>query len=103
MGQSRGEQRGGLSRPLKGLEEEPWKRAGWAGLAAEQFAQPKSPSYSNWLVASLVAQMVRVCLQRRRPRAGSRGHEDSLEKGMATHSSILAWRIPWTEGGKSQT
>ena len=25
------------------------------------------------------------------------GSEDSLEKGMATHSSILAWRIPWTE------
>ena len=25
------------------------------------------------------------------------GHEDPLEKGMATHSSILAWRIPWTE------
>ena len=29
---------------------------------------------------------------------GSRtGQEDPLEKGMATHSSILAWRIPWTE------
>ena len=30
-------------------------------------------------------------------------HEDSLEKGTATHSSILAWRIPWTEepGGYS--
>ena len=27
----------------------------------------------------------------------SLGWEDSLEKGMATHSSILAWRIPWTE------
>ena len=29
--------------------------------------------------------------------------EDPLEEGMATHSSILAWRIPWTEepGGKS--
>ena len=27
----------------------------------------------------------------------SRGQEDRLEKGMATHSSILAWRIPWTE------
>ena len=26
------------------------------------------------------------------------GREDSLEKGMANHSSILAWRIPWTEG-----
>ena len=25
------------------------------------------------------------------------GWEDSLEKGMATHSTILAWRIPWTE------
>ena len=27
----------------------------------------------------------------------SLGQEDSLEKGKATHSSILAWRIPWTE------
>ena len=29
--------------------------------------------------------------------AGSLGGEDPLEKGKATHSSILAWRIPWTE------
>ena len=28
----------------------------------------------------------------------SLGWEDPLEEGMATHSSILAWRIPWTEG-----
>ena len=28
---------------------------------------------------------------------GSLGREDSLEKEMVTHSSILAWRIPWTE------
>ena len=27
----------------------------------------------------------------------SMGREDPLEKGMATHTSILAWRIPWTE------
>ena len=27
----------------------------------------------------------------------SLGQEDTLEKGLATHSSILAWRIPWTE------
>ena len=27
----------------------------------------------------------------------SRGGEDPLEEGMATHSSIFAWRIPWTE------
>ena len=33
------------------------------------------------------------------------GQEDSLEKGMATHSGILAWRIPWTEepGGLQST
>ena len=30
-------------------------------------------------------------------RAWSLGWEDPLEEGMATHSSILAWRIPWTE------
>ena len=29
--------------------------------------------------------------------AGSLGWEDPLEEGTATHSSILAWRIPWTE------
>ena len=27
------------------------------------------------------------------------GQEDTLENGMATHYSILAWRIPWTEAG----
>ena len=31
------------------------------------------------------------------PRVQSLGQEDPLEKEMATHSSILAWRIPWTE------
>ena len=30
-------------------------------------------------------------------RVGSLGREDPLEEGMATHSSILAWRIQWTE------
>ena len=36
-------------------------------------------------------------------RVQSLGWEDALEKGMAAHSSILAWRIPWTEepGGYS--
>ena len=32
-----------------------------------------------------------------RDRVRSLGREDPLEEGMATHSSILAWRIPWTE------
>ena len=34
---------------------------------------------------------------RQEARVGSLGQEDPLEKGMVTHSSILAWRIPWTE------
>ena len=37
-------------------------------------------------------------------RVQSLGWEDALEKGMATHSSILAWKIPWTEElGRLQT
>ena len=38
-----------------------------------------------------------ICLQCRRPRFGTLSREDPLEKGMATHSNILAWRILWTE------
>ena len=39
----------------------------------------------------------RVCLQFRRPGFDSLGQEDPLEKEMATHSSTLAWKIPWME------
>ena len=46
----------------------------------------------------MVAQMQRICLQCGRTRVWSLGGEDPLEKGMATHSSILVWRISWTEG-----
>ena len=34
----------------------------------------------------------------REPRLRSLGQEDPLQKEMATHSSILAWKIPWAEG-----
>ena len=47
-------------------------------------------------MASLVAQMVRIHLQCG-TWVGSLGWEDPLEEEMATHSSILAWRILWTE------
>ena len=39
----------------------------------------------------------RICLQCQRSGSDSWVREDPLEEGMATHSSILAWRIPWTE------
>ena len=45
----------------------------------------------------LVAQMVRGPPVMQETRIQSLGLEDPLEKGMATHFSILAWRIPWTE------
>ena len=47
--------------------------------------------------ASLVAQMVKHLCAMQETRVHSLGWEDPLEKEMATHSSILAWRIPWTE------
>ena len=47
--------------------------------------------------ASLVAQIIKNWLARQETRVQSPGWEDPLEKGMATHSSIPAWRIPWTE------
>ena len=47
--------------------------------------------------ASLVAQKVKRLPTIRETRVRSLGQEDPLEKAMATHSSTLAWKIPWTE------
>ena len=47
--------------------------------------------------ASLVVQMVMNLPAMQETQVRSLGQEDPLEKEMATHSSILAWRIPWTE------
>jgi len=44
-----------------------------------------------------VAQWVKNLPAVQEMRARSQGQEDPLEEGMATCSSILAWRIPWTE------
>ena len=40
---------------------------------------------------------LRICLPVRETQVRSLGREDPLVEGMATHSSILAWEIPWTE------
>ena len=47
--------------------------------------------------ASLVAQLVKSLTAMQETWVQSLGQEFPLEKEMATHSSILAWRIPWTE------
>ena len=54
----------------------------------------ESGYYENWV--SLVVQMVKNPPAMWETWVWSLGWEDSLEKGKATHSSILAWRIPWT-------
>ena len=48
-------------------------------------------------VTSLVAQTVMCLPTIQETQDQSLGQEDPLEKEMATHSCILAWRIPWTE------
>ena len=51
----------------------------------------------NITLGSLVAQMVKNLPAMRKAWVQSLEQEDTLEKGMATHSSTLAWRSPWTE------
>ena len=54
--------------------------------------------------ASQLAQTVKNLLAMQETRVRSLGLKDPLEKGMATHSSILAWEIPWTkEPGRLQS
>ena len=74
---------------------------------AEELMEKRESSYtvggnkyklSPWGIgASLVAQMVKHLPAMRETWVQSMGWEDPLEKEMATHSSTLAWKIPWTE------
>ena len=62
----------------------------------------------NWMVLNSmlkVAQMVKNLPAMQETRVRFLGLEDPLENGMAAHSSILAWRVPWTEepGGLQST
>ena len=57
-----------------------------------------NPLQYSW--ASLVAQMVKnlpAMQELQETQVRSLSQEDPLEEGMATHSSIIAWRLPWTE------
>ena len=59
------------------------------------------PLHYSW--AFLVAQLVKNPPAMRETWVQSLGCEDPLEKGKATHSSILAWRIPWTVHGVTKS
>ena len=72
-------------------------------LKTGNFTFPSTYLIYNWefvsltVGASLVAQRLKHLPGMRKTWAGSLGREDPLEKEMATHSSTLAWRIPWRE------
>jgi len=64
------------------------------------FSEPRilaSCEIGQYLWTSLVVQMINNLHAMQDIWVQSLGREDPLEKEMATHSSILAWRIPWTE------
>ena len=89
--------KGGLGFPDSSVGEEATYNIGDPGLipgsgrlAGEGIGYPLQHSW-----ASLVTQLVRNHPMRE-TWIQSLGWEDPLEKGKATHSSILAWRIPWT-------
>ena len=55
------------------------------------------------LRTSLVAQVVKNLCAMQETWVRSLGQEDPLEKGLAIYSSILTWRIPWTDHGVSKS
>ena len=66
-------------------------------LKASRHQSTSFPSFSGLFWATLVVQIVKNPSAVQEIWVQSLGWEDSLEKVMATHSSILAWKIPWTE------
>ena len=66
-------------------------------LGREVIGRFKREGTYTSLLASLVAQSVKNLPVVQETRVQSLGWEDPLEKEMAIHSSILAWKIPWTE------
>ena len=66
-----------------------------SSLIPQTFSESRFLDSSNWV--SLVAQRLKRLPGMRETRVRSLGWEDPLEKEMATHSSALAWRIPWRE------
>ena len=78
--------------------ETPREGAAWWAAAAAMFTCNRNLTFITHLNGfSLVAQTVKNLPTIQETWVRSLEGEDTLEKGMATHSSILAWRIPWAE------
>ena len=79
-----------LSETQEGSEDQKCSRTGGSELEVTENCQ-------GLLRASLVAPMVKNLSAMQETCVRSLGQEDPLEKETATHSSTLAWKIPWTE------
>ena len=91
--------------PRESLAYISWHRMSWLYIICTFTEYPKLFSSIILPELSLVAQTVKNLPAMQETQVRSLGWEDSLEKGMETHSSILAWEIPWTDHGvtKSRT
>ena len=72
-----------------------WTQPSTTPLISTELWSIKVTKVLSW--ASLVSQTVKSQPSEQETQVWPLGWEDPLEKGMATHSNILAWRIPWTE------
>ena len=78
-----------LVKNLPAMQETPSSFLGWEDLLENYLLQ------CSW--SCLMAQMINIPPAMRKTLGLIPGLDDVLEKGMATHSCIMAWRIPWTE------
>ena len=74
-----------------------WRIPGTVQSMGSQTVSNSWATFTFTFWASLVAQLVKNSPAVWKTWVQSLGWEDPLEKGMATHSSILSWRTPWTE------
>ena len=78
--------------------KKPFRKIAWSNINRQgPWSQPSFPLHLGSPTASLVAQMVKSPPKFQETQVQSLGRGDPLEKGTATHSSILAWRISWKE------
>ena len=100
MGFSRQEYWSGLPFPPAGDLPNPGIEPGSPALQADSLLpEPPGELFHSFHGASRVAQMVKNLPAVQETQVQSLSWEDPLQKEVATHSSILAWRIPWMEEG----
>ena len=79
------------------MQSTSWEMLGWMKHKLESRLRGEISATSDMLMTSLVAQTVKRLPTMQETRIQTLGWEDLLEKEMATHSSTLAWKIPWME------